>query len=472
MQNHVFSNAYLETLRKKWADLTSGVENEYVRDYVLPVLLENSLKAKSETLILEDATTTASVETLPKIVLPLVRRVVPALIATEIVSTQPLTGPVGAVFYLDFVYKSNRAGITAGSKMFYQTPFSPDYSTATSQATQYIDGVASRNGFNGVLTNRVIRRGSIRIRFKVDVGGTPTEITVSDDGQGFLNGTVSGVTAVGLVDYNTGNFTVVVNNSTIAAGNYGPSSDKDVLITYDYFVEASSDIGEIGFELKHKAVQAQNKMLKSLWSVQTMGDLQHYWGEDAEGLLVDRMAKEIQLEIDRGIINDLLTAATESGNSQSWTRTPTSGLYPADSAEYIRTFLTKVGIVSSTIYKLSFNAQANFLVVPPAVFGLLQSLPEFTIENVAPQGIAKAGTIAGKYRVYVNVYQSDSTVLVGYQGNDVFDTGYVYAPYIPISFTPTFFDPETMTYKKGVIQRYGKVLIRNYYYGLVNISWS
>lgn len=458
-------------LRKKWAGLVADVENPYVRDNLLPVLLENSLRMKSENLVLEDATTTASVEPIPKIVLPLVRRVVPALIATEIVSVQPLTGPVGAVFYLDFIYKSTRAGITAGDKMFYQTPFSPDYSTAATTSTQYLDGVAGNNGFTGTLTNKVIRRGSIQIKFKVTVGASPVELVVTDDGKGTLSGVSGSASATGYIDYFTGGFAIVANNP-IATGTYGSSSDKDVEIRYDYFVESSTDIGEIGFEIKFKPVQAENKMLKSLWSVQTMGDLQYYWGEDAESLIVDRMAKEIQLEIDRSIINDLIGLANASGNSQSWSRTPTSGLYPADSAEYIRTLLTKIGIVSSNIYKLSFNSQANFIVIPPEVFGLLQSLPEFTIENVAPQGIAKVGTIHGKYRVYVNVYQNSSTVLVGYQGSDVFDTGYVYAPYIPIAFTPTFFDPQDMTYKRGAIQRYGRVPVRNYYYGLVNVNWS
>ena len=464
--------AEIARLQNKWGKLLVGIEDDYMK-VVLPILFENTITASRPGILSEDVQS-SNLEVIPTITLPLIRRVYPGLIANEIVSVQPLTGPVGAIFYLDAVYGSTRAGITAGEKMFYPSPFSPEYSSAATLVGQYVDGVAGRTSFTATLTNRPIVRGGVTIKVKVTDGTNTDEIVTTDDGQGHFSGSATlgagTATLVGMIDYFSGEI-VVSTSHDIDTGTYGPGADQDVEISYKYFVEGSSNVGEVSLELKMSAVQAETRKLKSSWSVETLNDLQKLWGQDAEQLLTEFMATEIRVEIDRSIINDLLSMAQTSGNSASWNRTPASGLYPADSAEYIRTLITQFNYVAAAIFKKSFRGEANYVVIPSEVLALLRTLPEFVSETEEMVQVARVGRIGNKYRVYVNVYQDNDKVLVGYQGPSLFDTGYVYAPYIPLAFTPPFYDPETFKYKRGAIERFGRKGVRDYYYGLVTINW-
>jgi hypothetical protein len=462
----------IKRLQQKWHKLIEGIDDNYMRT-VLPILYENTMVSAKSNLLVEDVQT-GSLEVIPTITLPLIRRVFPGLIANEIVSVQPLTGPVGAIFYLDAVYGTTKSGITAGDKMFYQSPFSPEYSSAATQTAQYVDGVAGRTGFTATLTSKPIVRGGVTIKVKLTDGTNTAEVVAVDDGKGHIAGTASlgaGTASVsGMIDYFTGTI-VVTTSHDIATGTYGPSSNQDVEISYKYFVEASTNFGEVSLELKMAPVQAETRKLKASWSVETLNDLQRLWGQDAEQLLVQFIANEIRVEIDRSIVEDLRNLAVASGNTRSWNRTPASGLYPADSAEYIRTLITQFNYVASTIYKLSFRGEANYVVIPSEALALLRTLPEFVAETEDMVQIARVGRVGNKYKVYVNVYQPNNFILVGYQGPDLFDTGYVYAPYVPLMFTPTFFDPETLKYKRGAIERFGRKAVRNYYYGYVTINW-
>lgn len=287
-------------------------------------------------------------------------------------------------------------------------------------------------------------------------------VTFTDDGEGHLS---DGGSGTGLVDYFGG--TILVSFST------APDTGAAVNYAYTQFQEATStNIGGVSYKISMKTLQATDRKLNASYSVESMNDFRAYWGEDADENFVAWMAADLNTEVDRTIVNDLINTANGNTGSlkNTWTQTPASGLYPQGSAEWIRTLVTQLGLVSNAIYKQSFNAQANFIVTGPTVNGLLSVLPEMKVENASPVGVAKVGVLANKYRSYINVYQNEQQILIGYQGSNIFDTGYIFAPYVPVSFSPVFYDPSDFTLKRGAYTRYARKLIRSYYYGMTTVT--
>jgi hypothetical protein len=82
-------------------------------------------------------------------------------------------------------------------------------------------------------------------------------------------------------------------------------------------------------------------------------------------------------------------------------------------------------------------------------------------------GAVKEGSINKKFDLYVDPYFPRNLILVGRKGSSFLESGYVYAPYVPLQTTPTIFGPEDFTPRKGVMTRYGKKMVRPDMYGLV-----
>ncbi len=82
-------------------------------------------------------------------------------------------------------------------------------------------------------------------------------------------------------------------------------------------------------------------------------------------------------------------------------------------------------------------------------------------------GAEKIGTLSNRFTVYKDPYFPRNKVLVGFKGGSYLETGYVYAPYVPLIATPTIFAPEDFTPRKGVMTRYGKKMVRSDIYGTV-----
>ena len=92
------------------------------------------------------------------------------------------------------------------------------------------------------------------------------------------------------------------------------------------------------------------------------------------------------------------------------------------------------------------------------------------MKNRGTAGAVKTGTISKKWDVYVDPYFPRNLLLVGRKGSGFLESGYVYAPYVPLQTTPTIFNPENFTPRKGVMTRYGKKMVRPDMYGLVVVE--
>ena len=82
-------------------------------------------------------------------------------------------------------------------------------------------------------------------------------------------------------------------------------------------------------------------------------------------------------------------------------------------------------------------------------------------------GAEKVGSLSNRFTVYKDPYFPRNKILVGYKGGSYLESGYVYAPYVPLIVTPTIFAPEDFTPRKGVMTRYGKKMVRADFYGTV-----
>jgi hypothetical protein len=125
---------------------------------------------------------------------------------------------------------------------------------------------------------------------------------------------------------------------------------------------------------------------------------------------------------------------------------------------------------------LTLRGSANFIVVGPDVATILEASvmykPSYSLDGDGQVsgmvlGADKVGTLSNRFTVYKDPYFPRNKILVGYKGGSYLETGYVYAPYVPLIVTPTIFAPEDFTPRKGVMTRYGKKMVRSDFYGTV-----
>jgi len=243
---------------------------------------------------------------------------------------------------------------------------------------------------------------------------------------------------------------------------------------------------EIDIKVDSVSVTAITKKLKAKWTPELGQDLQAYHNLDAEVELTSILSEQIALEIDRELLNDLVKGA--SAASLHWSRRPgqflnretgvaiTSATAPPDFtgtvSEWYETLLETINDVSAQIHRKTLRGGANFLVCSPEVANILEFTSGFRASVTAdtPRGSAgavKVGQISKKFDIYVDPYFIRNVILVGRKGGSFLESGYVYAPYVPLQVTPTIFGTEDFVPRKGVMTRYAKKMVRPDMYGLV-----
>jgi len=251
-------------------------------------------------------------------------------------------------------------------------------------------------------------------------------------------------------------------------------------------MEAETNIPEIDIKVDSTAITAQTKKLKAKWSPELGQDLNAYHNLDAEVELTSILSEQIALEIDREILADLVNGAT--AGTFYWSRSPglfvnrqTGAELGATAAapdftgtvsEWYETLIETINDVSAQIHRKTLRGGANFVVCSPEVANILEFTSGFRANVTADAdkgdiGAVKAGSLSRKFDVMVDPYFPRNVILVGRRGNSFLESGYVYAPYVPLQTTPTIFGPEDFVPRKGVMTRYAKKMVRSDMYGLV-----
>ncbi len=259
-----------------------------------------------------------------------------------------------------------------------------------------------------------------------------------------------------------------------------------VVGTDDWGLEANEGIAEIDIKVDSISVTAVTKKLKAKWTPELGQDLNAYHNLDAEVELTSILSEQIALEIDREIVEDLIKGAT--AGTYYWSRSPglfvkrTTGVeigaatkapdFTGTVSEWYETLVETINDVSAQIHRKTLRGGANFLVVGPEVANILEFTSGFRAKITADDskgqvGAVNVGSISKKWDVYVDPYFPRNVVLVGRKGGSFLESGYVYAPYVPLQVTPTIFGVEDFVPRKGVMTRYAKKMVRPDMYGLV-----
>lgn len=480
----IADQSYVGALIRKWGDFLEGMPDRTEQDrYILgctAMLFENeSLWLQS----LTEDTRTVNVGSFTKFIFPVLRRVFPNLIANETVSVQPMTAPIGAVFFLDYIYGSTKGGTTAGE--VFPRDFDRDYSSeyvngealATGDGAKYSGqnvGLDALLAWNPVRPLDTARSFSVVIS-EIHATTGATVQTGTDDGAGLFTGDIT----AGSINYSNGAITGVKFTNPPGIGN-------QVKAYYTFDGELNVKVPEIKLDVKKAPVEAKPRRLKALWSSEAAEDLRAFHGLDAETEIVSIIAQEIALEIDREIINDLFLNST--GTTATFDRIPPGGISELD---HLRAMLTQISTVSNLIHKKTLRAPANWIITSPEISALLTQLtthgdykpiwsggmaPDDAQDAMRPRttqgqfSIYKAGTLMNKWTIYEDPFFTSNKMLIGLKGGSFLESGYVWAPYVPLQVTPTFLDPSDFSFRKGLRTRYAKKMLRPDFYGQLTIQ--
>tara|TARA_R100000700_G_scaffold41248_1_gene60903 strand:- start:15989 stop:17737 length:1749 start_codon:yes stop_codon:yes gene_type:complete len=249
-------------------------------------------------------------------------------------------------------------------------------------------------------------------------------------------------------------------------------------------LENNEEIPEIDIKVDSVAVTAVTKKLKAKWTPELGQDLNAYHNLDAEVELTQILSEQIALEIDREILEDLVRGAT--AGTRYWSRNPgrflnrltgeilASGTadFTGNVSEWYETLVETINEVSAEIHRKTLRGAANFVVCGPEVANILEFTAGFRANVTADAdrgdiGAVKVGALSKKFDVIVDPYFPRQLILVGRRGSSFLESGYVYAPYVPLQTTPTIFGVEDFVPRKGVMTRYAKKMVRPDLYGLV-----
>jgi hypothetical protein len=342
---------------------------------------------------------------------------------------------------------------------------------------------------DGLSVGGLVSTGTLvrRLTENAAAGGTTATITVLNNGGAV--GVMTGLTCSYAIADNFTNATAT--GGIVGADPWGLEGSSNQAGSFD---GSSRDVmPEIDIKVDSVAVTAITKKLKAKWTPELAQDLNAYHNMDAEVELTSILSEQIALEIDREILNDLVQGATAA--TYYWSRRPgrfidrgtgndistdaNEGLLGADFtgtvSEWYETLIETINDVSARIHVKTLRGGANFLVCSPEAANLLEFTAGFRAAvtadaEVGQAGAVKIGAISKKWDVYVDPYFPRNVVLVGRKGSSFLESGYVYAPYVPLQVTPTIFGVEDFVPRKGVMTRYAKKMVRPDAYGLVIIK--
>ena len=290
-----------------------------------------------------------------------------------------------------------------------------------------------------------------------------------------------------------------INLTAARADSYGVTDGEPGTVLADLLglegaADSTNSLGADGFDKMREidikvdsvAVTANTKKLKAKWTPELGQDLNAYHNLDAEVELTSILSEQVALEIDREIMEDLVKGATAA--TLHWSRHPGKFLdretgkevgattaapdFTGTVSEWYETLIETINDVSAQIHRKTLRGGANFIVCGPEVANILEFTAGFRASVTADSdrgsvGALKTGSISKKFDVYVDPYFPRQLVLVGRKGGSFLESGYVYAPYVPLQVTPTIFGTEDFIPRKGVMTRYAKQMVRADMYGLV-----
>ena len=436
-----------QALTEKWSPVLghegAGAIKDNYRKAVTAVLLENTEKAlREERGMINEAsntvgaigsnalsggtlgTQTGGLAGFDPVMISLIRRAMPNLVAYDICGVQPMSGPTGLIFAMKYHYQENGSALRAGPEALYNEP---DSNFSASSA-----GSATYNQTNAAGGDDTHPRGD---------GGT------TDANPGLLNdsGTYErGATAI-------------------------PRQDAETLGS------GATLFNEMSFSIEKTSVQARTRALKAEYTLELAQDLKAIHGLDAEQELANLLSSEILAEINREVVRTVYTVAKPGAQNN----VANAGIFDLDvdsngrwSVEKFKGLMFQVERDANAIAQQTRRGKGNFIITSADVASALAMSGTLdyssglsgaggpSIGEVDDTGNLLVGTMNGRIKVYVDPYSanvsSNHYYVVGYKGSSPYDAGLFYCPYVPLQMLRSI-DPNTFQPKIGFKTRYGMV---------------
>ena len=398
-----------DRLIEKWAPVlneeSAGTIQDHHKKAVTAAVLENQeIALREEGMITEaaPANATSSVSNWNPVLIALVRRAMPNLMAYDICGVQPMSGPTGLIFAMKSRYGGGATGNREALFNEAETQFSGD-----SASTHDSDNASGLN-----VTN-------------LDSDSTADDARLTNiTGKGMTTGEAEKL------------------------GSTGNSSFR-----------------EMGFTIEKATVTAKSRALKAEYSLELAQDLKAIHGLDAETELANILSTEILAEINREVIRTINSQA-KTGALQTNTavngifdiQTDADGRW---SVEKFKGLVLQIERECNRIAIETRRGKGNFIVCSSDVAsalsaaGMLDYTPAMnTTLNVDDTGNTFAGTLNGRTRVYIDPYANTNYVTVGYKGTNPYDAGLFYCPYVPLTMVRAVGE-DTFQPKIGFKTRYG-----------------
>ena len=412
MQNTVSYDRLVE----KWAPVlneeSAGTIKDAHRKAVTAAVLENQEIALREEGMLNEAApanATGNVDNWNPVLIALVRRAMPNLMAYDVCGVQPMTGPTGLIFAMKSTYQSSKAGAATGDEALFNEAlvnYSGDSSTSSG-------GSEGPSGLSGV---------------------SDTDVDSS------------------IVDSDTSYVPVTGDAYTTAEAEALGDG-------------AGEGFAEMGFTIEKATVTAKSRALKAEYTLELAQDLKAIHGLDAETELANILSTEILAEINREVIRTV-NAQAKIGARQA--NVTTKGIFnlssDADgrwSVEKFKGLIVQIEREANTIAKETRRGKGNFIICSSdvasalAASGMLDYSPAMSTNlNVDDTGNTFAGVLNGRTRVYIDPYASADYVNVGYKGTNPYDAGLFYCPYVPLTMVRAVGE-DSFQPKIGFKTRYG-----------------
>jgi len=430
-----------EEIQNKWApvldhDALGAIKDQHRRS-VTAVMLENTEKALAESAAhgsYQTLTETSSslpvnaiggssstagaggIDTFDPVLISLVRRSMPNLMAYDICGVQPMTGPTGLIFAMRSRYSDQKDG----------------------------------GGYNSTTANNETFYNEVNTAFTG--AGSLSDANANTFGQGF-KGTLPGAT----------------NTSPLTATNtYNTGTGMSTAAGEALGVDNGNTFPQMAFSIEKVTVTAVTRALKAEYTMELAQDLKAIHGLDAETELSNILSAEILAEINREVVRTINISATAGAQDN----VTTAGVFDLDtdsngrwSVEKFKGLMFQLEREANQIAKQTRRGKGNIVICSSDVAsalqmaGVLDYAPALNSNNlqVDDTGNTFAGVLNGRLKVYIDPYALGGNYLtVGYKGSSAFDAGLFYCPYVPLQMVRAV-DQSTFQPKIGFKTRYGMV---------------
>jgi|TARA_B100000941_G_scaffold270801_1_gene229009 hypothetical protein len=344
-----------------------------------------------------------NIGTFDPVLISLVRRAMPNLIAYDIAGVQPMTGPTGLIFAMKSKYSSQ-----SGAEALYDEADTDFSGTGTHQADP--------TGLSGVTD-------------------ADTDATIADEAD-----TVS---------------TFGSGLATSAAERLGVGESGD------------GSFGEMAFTIEKATVTAKSRALKAEYTMELAQDLKAVHGLDAEGELANILSAEILAEINREVIRSILKTAKigalQASTAVSGIFDVTTDSDGRWMVEKFKGLIMQLEREANVIAKETRRGKGNFVLCSSdvasalAAAGMLDYTPALSANlNVDDTGNTFAGVLNGRMKVYIDPYSTVDFACVGYRGSNPYDAGIFYCPYVPLTMVKAVGENDFQP-RMGFKTRYGMI---------------